>query len=73
MLGFTCVTPIRTVHKLVDEHDVLDLLRDPLITTATQEIVANKRSRREIQHDTDAKDRVIELLSKSSPLQCGFI
>ncbi|KAF8263948.1 hypothetical protein EI94DRAFT_1739579 [Lactarius quietus] len=36
-------------HGLLDEYDVLDLLRDPLITTATQEIVADKRSRREIQ------------------------
>ena len=29
------------------KHDVLDLLRDPFITAAAQEIVADKRSRRE--------------------------
>ena len=63
MLGFTCVTPIRSVHGLLDEHDALDLLRDPLITTATQEIVADKRSRREIQRDIKAKERAIETLS----------
>jgi hypothetical protein len=63
MLGFTCVTPIKTVHGLLDEHGMLDLLRDPLITTATQEIVADKRSRREIQRDIKAKERAIETLS----------
>jgi hypothetical protein len=63
MLGFTCVTPIKTVHGLLDEHGALDLLRDPLITTATQEIVADKRSRREIQRDIKAKERAIETLS----------
>ncbi|KAF8494190.1 hypothetical protein F5888DRAFT_1617103 [Russula emetica] len=63
MLGFSCVAPIRTVHELLDEHDVLDLLRDPLITTATQEIVAEKKSRREIQREIRAKERAIETLS----------
>jgi hypothetical protein len=63
MLGFTCVAPIKTVHELLDAHDVIDLLRDPLITTATQEIVAEKRSRREIQRDIRAKERAIETLS----------
>jgi hypothetical protein len=63
MLGFSCVAPIRTVHELLDEHDVLDLLRDPLITTATQEIIAEKKSRREIQREIRAKERAIETLS----------
>ena len=63
MLGFTCVTPIKTVHGLLEAHGALDLLRDPLITTATQEIVAEKRTRREIQRDIRAKERAIETLS----------
>ncbi|KAI0065731.1 hypothetical protein BV25DRAFT_1797799 [Artomyces pyxidatus] len=63
MLGFSCVSPIKTVHALLEAHDALDMLRDPLITTATQEIVANKRSRREIQRDIKAKERAIEALS----------
>ncbi|KAI9510542.1 hypothetical protein F5148DRAFT_1178572 [Russula earlei] len=63
MLGFSCVAPIKTVHALLDAHGVLDMLRDPLITTATQEIVAEKRSRREIQRDIRAKERAIETLS----------
>jgi len=63
MLGFTCVAPIKTVHALLDAHGVLDMLRDPLITTATQEIVAEKRSRREIQREIRTKERAIETLS----------
>ncbi|KAI0309587.1 hypothetical protein OF83DRAFT_1071831 [Amylostereum chailletii] len=63
MLSFSCVTPITTVHSTLDEHDALDLLRDPLITTATQEIDGSKRSRREIQKDIKAKERAIEVLS----------
>jgi hypothetical protein len=63
MLGFTCVAPIRTVHGLLEVHGMLDLLRDPLITTATQEIIAEKRSRRDIQRDIKAKERAIETLS----------
>ena len=63
MLGFSCVAPIRTVHELLDEHGVLDLLRDPLITTATQEIIAEKKNRREIQREIRAKERAIETLS----------
>jgi hypothetical protein len=49
MLGFTCVTPIKTIHVLLEAHGAFDLLRDPLITTATPEISAEKRTRREIQ------------------------
>ncbi len=63
MLEFSCVAPIRTVHELLNEHGVLDLLRDPLVTTATQEIIAEKKSRREIQRDIRAKERAIETLS----------
>ncbi|KAH9020777.1 hypothetical protein EDB84DRAFT_1275255 [Lactarius hengduanensis] len=63
MLGFSCVVPINTVYELLDSHGMLDLLRDPVITVATQEIVADKRSRREIQRDIRAKERAIETLS----------
>ena len=63
MLGFSCVGPIKTVHGLLEAHGALGLLRDPLITTATQEIVAEKRTRREIQRDIRAKERAIETLS----------
>ena len=63
LLGFSCVIPIRTVYAALEEHNAVDMLRDPLMTAATQEIGAEKRSRREIQKDIKAKERAIELLS----------
>ncbi|TFY52688.1 hypothetical protein EVG20_g10445, partial [Dentipellis fragilis] len=49
MLSFSCVSPIRTVHTLLETNDALNMLRDPIVTVATQEIIAEGRSRREIQ------------------------
>ncbi|TFK66561.1 hypothetical protein BDN72DRAFT_823216 [Pluteus cervinus] len=63
LLSFTCVRPIRTVHAILEEHGALDLLRDNLITTATLEIYAKGRSRREIQKEIKAKERAIETLA----------
>jgi hypothetical protein len=63
MLSFSCVVPIKTVHVVLEKHNAIDMLRDPLMTTATQEINGEKRSRREIQKDIKAKERAIELLS----------
>jgi hypothetical protein len=63
MLGFSCVIPIVTVHSVLEENNALDLLRDPLITAATQEIHSLGRSRRDIQRDIKAKEKGIETLS----------
>ena len=63
MLEFSCVAPIKSVHSLLEAHSALDMLRDPLITIATQEINSEKRSRREIQKDIKAKERAIEAIS----------
>ncbi|KAJ3531814.1 hypothetical protein NM688_g7519 [Phlebia brevispora] len=62
-LGFSCVKPIKTVHSVLQEHDALDLLRDDLVTVATQEIYSEGRTRREIQRDIKAKERAIETLA----------
>ena len=51
MLSFSCVKPIKTVYFLLEAHDALSLLRDDLVATATKEITAEGRSRREIQKD----------------------
>jgi len=48
---------------MLEQHDVLDLLRNDLITIATQEIYSEGRTRREIQKDIKAKERAIEVLS----------
>ncbi|KAI0685027.1 hypothetical protein BC835DRAFT_1408963 [Cytidiella melzeri] len=63
MLGFSCVKPITTVYTILEEHDALELLRDELISTATKEIYAEGRTRREIQKDIKAKEKAVETLA----------
>ncbi|KAJ7129260.1 hypothetical protein C8R44DRAFT_776297 [Mycena epipterygia] len=63
LLSFSCVRPIKTVHALLEEHGVLDLLRDDLITVATKEIYSEGRARRDIQKDIKSKERAIEQLA----------
>jgi len=63
MLNFSCVKPIITVYNILEEHGALDMLRDDLITVATQEIYSEGRSRREVQRDIKNKERAIETLS----------
>lgn len=55
--------PIKTVYLVLEEHGVLDLLRDNLLTVATKEIYSDGRPRWEVQRDIKAKERAIEALS----------
>ncbi|KZT42998.1 hypothetical protein SISSUDRAFT_1040890 [Sistotremastrum suecicum HHB10207 ss-3] len=63
MLGFSCVIPLVTVYGVLEAHDSLALLEDDLIATATQEIIAEGRRRREIQIDIKKKEKAIEILA----------
>jgi hypothetical protein len=63
MLGFTAVSPIRTVYKVLEEGGALDMLREDIISIATQEISAENKSRREVQSAIKAKERAIEKLA----------
>ncbi|KAJ7228222.1 hypothetical protein GGX14DRAFT_611770 [Mycena pura] len=63
LLSFSCVRPIQTVYTKLEEHNMLDLLRDDLITVATKEIYAEGRPRRDVQKDIKSKERAIELLA----------
>ncbi|TFK77738.1 hypothetical protein K466DRAFT_508157, partial [Polyporus arcularius HHB13444] len=59
MLSFSCVKPIKSVYKVLEEHEALDLLRDDLISIATKEIYSEGRSRRDIQKDIRNKERAL--------------
>ncbi|CCA70666.1 hypothetical protein PIIN_04602 [Serendipita indica DSM 11827] len=63
MLGFTAVSPIKTVYSVLEAGGALDMLREDIIDIATQEISAENRSRREIQSAIKAKERAIEKLA----------
>lgn len=64
LLEFRCVTPLRTVYRMLEERGGLRMLDDPLMTTATAEIVAGERPRHEVQRDIKAKERAREALAK---------
>jgi hypothetical protein len=64
LLGFKCVKPIRTVYGILEAHNALDLLKDPLIEIATAEITDEGRGRRDIQSDIKKKERAIEYFAK---------
>jgi hypothetical protein len=72
MLGFNCVAPLKTVYDLLESRDALDILRDDRISIATKEILAEGRSRRDIQLDIRAKERAIETLSSKYARRGGI-
>lgn len=64
LLEFNCVRPLRTVHALLEYAGGLALLQDPLLSTATAEIVAGSRPRMAIQRDIKAKERARDGLAR---------
>jgi hypothetical protein len=70
LLEFNCVSPIKTVYSCLEENKALSLLQDPLLPVATQEIVSDNKSRREIQVEIKRKERAIELLSSRYSSKC---
>ncbi|KAF9362043.1 hypothetical protein BGX34_006770 [Mortierella sp. NVP85] len=63
-LGFSCVIPIKTVYSYLEEHGGLDVLRNDLVADATKEIMADGKSRHQIQLEIKKKERAIEVLSR---------
>jgi hypothetical protein len=54
---------MKTVYSVLEEHNLLDLLRDDCISVATKEIYSEGRPRRDIQKDIKSKERAIEILA----------
>jgi Protein of unknown function (DUF2009) len=63
-LGFSVKGPISSVYKFLEERGGLELLSDPLIETATQEILAGKKSRTTIDHEIRQKERAVAIIKK---------
>jgi hypothetical protein len=64
LLQFSCVAPIKTVYSILEAGNCLGLLTDALIVPATKEIIAEERSRYQIQQEIRAKERAIEQLAR---------
>jgi len=63
-LNFDVREELNTVHKFLEEHDGTDLLRDRLIETATQEILAGRKERHVIQQEIRRKERAVKVLKE---------
>lgn len=64
LLQFSLVRPIHTVHSLLGERGALAVLEDELMATATGEILADGKSRPEIDRMIKTKERAIETIAR---------
>lgn len=64
LLGFKCVSPMRTVYSVLEENGSLPMLDDVLIEVATREIIPDGKDRRTIQKEIRQKEMAIDHLSK---------
>ncbi|KAJ3045471.1 hypothetical protein HK097_001184, partial [Rhizophlyctis rosea] len=64
MLGFSCVSEIKTVYNTLAEGDGLRVLADELIGIATQEIQSEGRPRHQIQNYIKTKEKAIQTLAR---------
>lgn len=63
-LEFDFYKPITTVYSFLEENGALNLLEDPLIITATTDIVSEGKARPVIQAEIRRKENSIKLLAK---------
>ncbi|KAI9141880.1 hypothetical protein BKA69DRAFT_1071721 [Paraphysoderma sedebokerense] len=69
MLQFSCISELKTVYSTLESKNALDLLQDEYVAVATREILADGKSKRQIQQEIRAKEKAVELLARkySSP------
>ena len=63
-LGFSVKGPILTVYRFLQERDGLALLKDPYIEIATQEILAEKKTRVKINAEIKRKEKAVAHLKQ---------
>mmetsp|Transcript_12396 Transcript_12396/g.46257 ORF Transcript_12396/g.46257 Transcript_12396/m.46257 type:complete len:642 (-) Transcript_12396:152-2077(-) len=64
LLGFKLVKPLRTAYTLLAKKGGLDMLRDPLMETATAEIAHAQKQRFLVQKEIRAKEKAREFLAR---------
>lgn len=64
MLDFSCVKPLCTVSSFLERHGCLELLDDPLMEAATQEIIPEGKTRPVIQRQIREKERAVDTLAR---------
>jgi hypothetical protein len=63
-LGFSVMSPIKSVYKFLEERRGLDMLSDKLIEVATEEILAGKKSRSKIDQQIRQKEKAVNVLKR---------
>jgi hypothetical protein len=64
MLSFNLIIPIKTVYGFLKERGGLGVLHHDYIADATKEIIADGKSRPQINQEIRTKERAIEFLSR---------
>jgi hypothetical protein len=63
-LGFSCKGDIYTVYKFLEERDGTAMLDDPHIETATREVLAERKSRSQINNEIKRKEMAVTHLKQ---------
>lgn len=64
LLGFSLIEPIQTVYLKLEQHGCLNMLKEPLLVTATGTISAENKTRFVIDREIKTKERAVELLAR---------
>ena len=64
LLQFSCVRPLGTVHTNLADAGAERMLMDPLVKTATMEILPEGKSRPQIQREIRDKEQAVKVLSR---------
>jgi Protein of unknown function (DUF2009) len=64
MLDFSCFQPLLTVGSYLEKKNAIDVLDDPLVWTATQEIIPHGKTRSAIQRLIAEKERAVAVLAR---------
>ena len=63
-IGVSLLRPVETVYRYLERKHLLELLDDELINTAVSEILADGKSRAQIQQEIKIKENAIKTLAK---------
>ncbi|KAL7747829.1 hypothetical protein RI367_006764 [Sorochytrium milnesiophthora] len=64
MLQFSCIRPVKTVYRVLEEAGCLELLQDQYVAEATKEILSEGKSRRTVDQEIRRKEKAVEYLAQ---------
>ena len=64
LLEFKCVSPLVTVHRVLEDGGALAMVADPLVAPATMDICPHGKSRHQIQREIKQKEHAQEQLAR---------